>query len=147
MCSAAATKPRISLFFFFFSLQNVRIDPNSISFSMWRDIPVPFYMSVYFFEVLNPEQVLHGAKPMLNQRGPYVYRLDTTCGLARLEPGHHRPNRLLAGSFGISILGVSPMTQDFKEIQKCSHGSLLAKATNRTSGCWGGKADLCCTEL
>ncbi|NXY91127.1 SCRB1 protein, partial [Alcedo cyanopectus] len=55
-------------------LQNVRIDPNSMSFSMWKDIPVPFYMSVYFFEVLNPKEVLKGAKPALNQRGPYVYR-------------------------------------------------------------------------
>ncbi|XP_053938635.1 scavenger receptor class B member 1 isoform X2 [Cuculus canorus] len=55
-------------------VKNVRIDPSSISFNMWKDIPVPFYMSVYFFEVLNPKEVLQGAKPALNQRGPYVYR-------------------------------------------------------------------------
>ncbi|NXU87725.1 SCRB1 protein, partial [Xiphorhynchus elegans] len=55
-------------------LQNVRIDPSSISFSMWKDIPVPFYLSAYFFEVLNPKQVLQGAKPVVIQRGPYVYR-------------------------------------------------------------------------
>ncbi|XP_029881923.1 scavenger receptor class B member 1 isoform X2 [Aquila chrysaetos chrysaetos] len=55
-------------------IKNVRIDPSSISFSMWKDIPVPFYMSVHFFEVLNPKEVLQGAKPVLNQRGPYVYR-------------------------------------------------------------------------
>ncbi|XP_071618778.1 scavenger receptor class B member 1 isoform X2 [Heliangelus exortis] len=55
-------------------VKNVRIDPNSITFSMWKDIPVPFYMSVYFFEVLNPKEVLKGVKPVLSQRGPYVYR-------------------------------------------------------------------------
>ncbi|KAM6051364.1 scavenger receptor class B member 1 isoform 3-T3 [Theristicus caerulescens] len=55
-------------------VKNVRIDPSSISFRMWKDIPVPFYMSVYFFEVLNPKEVLQGQKPVLNQRGPYVYR-------------------------------------------------------------------------
>ncbi|NXR76570.1 SCRB1 protein, partial [Pycnonotus jocosus] len=55
-------------------LQNVRIDPSSISFQMWKDIPVPFYLSVYFFEVLNPNEVLQGAKPALRERGPYVYR-------------------------------------------------------------------------
>ncbi|XP_061200663.1 scavenger receptor class B member 1 isoform X1 [Neopsephotus bourkii] len=55
-------------------IKNVRIDPGSISFKMWKDIPVPFYMSMYFFEVLNPDQVLQGAKPVLQQRGPYVYR-------------------------------------------------------------------------
>ncbi|RMC05727.1 hypothetical protein DUI87_17270 [Hirundo rustica rustica] len=55
-------------------IKNVRIDPSSISFQMWKDIPVPFYLSVHFFEVLNPKQVLQGAKPVLSQRGPYVYR-------------------------------------------------------------------------
>ncbi|KAM4649497.1 scavenger receptor class B member 1 [Amazona ochrocephala] len=55
-------------------IKNVRIDPGSISFKMWKDIPVPFYMSMYFFEVLNPNQVLQGEKPVLYQRGPYVYR-------------------------------------------------------------------------
>ncbi|KAM6339474.1 scavenger receptor class B member 1 isoform 2-T12 [Alca torda] len=55
-------------------VKNVRIDPSSMSFSMWKDIPVPFYMSVYIFEVLNPKETLQGAKPVLNQRGPYVYR-------------------------------------------------------------------------
>ncbi|KFP77037.1 Scavenger receptor class B member 1, partial [Apaloderma vittatum] len=55
-------------------LQNVRINPSSIAFRMWKDIPVPFYMSVYFFEVLNSKEVLQGAKPVVNQRGPYVYR-------------------------------------------------------------------------
>ncbi|XP_030814535.1 scavenger receptor class B member 1 [Camarhynchus parvulus] len=55
-------------------IKNVRINPSSISFQMWKDIPVPFYLSVHFFEVLNPKQVLRGEKPVLSQRGPYVYR-------------------------------------------------------------------------
>ncbi|KAM4858869.1 scavenger receptor class B member 1 isoform X3 [Urocitellus parryii] len=41
---------------------------------MWKEIPVPFYLSVYFFEVLNPEEILKGAKPEVQERGPYVYR-------------------------------------------------------------------------
>uniref|UniRef100_UPI0040385A08 scavenger receptor class B member 1 isoform X1 n=2 Tax=Callospermophilus lateralis TaxID=76772 RepID=UPI0040385A08 len=55
-------------------LKNVRIDPSSLSFSMWKEIPVPFYLSVYFFEVLNPEEILQGGKPEVQERGPYVYR-------------------------------------------------------------------------
>ncbi|NXD07239.1 SCRB1 protein, partial [Nothocercus nigrocapillus] len=55
-------------------LQNVRIDPGSIAFGMWKDIPVPFYLSVHFFEVMNPQEILQGAKPVVSQRGPYVYR-------------------------------------------------------------------------
>lgn len=55
-------------------LKNVQIDPNSLSFGMWKEIPVPFYMSVYFFNVLNPEEVLQGQKPSVQELGPYVYR-------------------------------------------------------------------------
>ncbi|XP_077895489.1 scavenger receptor class B member 1 isoform X2 [Ictidomys tridecemlineatus] len=55
-------------------LKNVRIDPSSLSFSMWKEIPVPFYLSIYFFEVLNPEEILKGEKPEVQERGPYVYR-------------------------------------------------------------------------
>ncbi|XP_023576256.1 scavenger receptor class B member 1 isoform X2 [Octodon degus] len=54
--------------------KNVRIDPSSLSFSMWKEIPVPFYMSVYFFDVMNPDEVLQGATPEVQERGPYVYR-------------------------------------------------------------------------
>ncbi|EMP26516.1 Scavenger receptor class B member 1 [Chelonia mydas] len=55
-------------------IKNVRIDPNSIAFSMWKDVPVPFYLSAFFFEVMNPNEIRLGAKPVVNQRGPYVYR-------------------------------------------------------------------------
>ncbi|XP_043924462.1 scavenger receptor class B member 1 isoform X1 [Protopterus annectens] len=56
-------------------IKNVKIDPNSgMSYTMWRDIPVPFFMSIYFLEVLNPDEVLKGEKPMVHERGPYVYR-------------------------------------------------------------------------
>ncbi|XP_029921647.1 scavenger receptor class B member 1 isoform X2 [Myripristis murdjan] len=56
-------------------VKNTVIDPkNDLSYTMWKDIPVPFYMSVYFFNVLNPKEILKGEKPMVEQKGPYVYR-------------------------------------------------------------------------
>ncbi|XP_058897049.1 scavenger receptor class B member 1 isoform X2 [Kogia breviceps] len=55
-------------------LKNVRIDPSSLSFNMWKEIPVPFYLSVYFFDVINPKEILQGQKPQVQERGPYVYR-------------------------------------------------------------------------
>ncbi|XP_006865422.1 PREDICTED: scavenger receptor class B member 1 [Chrysochloris asiatica] len=55
-------------------LKNVRINPNSLSFNMWKEIPVPFYLSVYFFHVVNPDEILKGEKPEVQERGPYVYR-------------------------------------------------------------------------
>ncbi|XP_014453987.1 scavenger receptor class B member 1 isoform X1 [Alligator mississippiensis] len=54
--------------------KNVRIDPSSISFNMWKDLPIPFYFAVHFFEVVNPTEVVNGAKPVVAERGPYVYR-------------------------------------------------------------------------
>lgn len=56
-------------------LKNTMIDPkNELTYTMWKDLPVPFFMSVYFFHILNPKEILKGEKPMLEQRGPYVYR-------------------------------------------------------------------------
>ncbi|XP_075033082.1 scavenger receptor class B member 1 isoform X3 [Mixophyes fleayi] len=40
---------------------------------MWRDLPVPFFMSIYIFEVKNSKEVLLGERPRVEQRGPYVY--------------------------------------------------------------------------
>ncbi|KAM9455362.1 scavenger receptor class B member 1 isoform 2-T2 [Clarias gariepinus] len=55
-------------------IKNVEINPNNnLSYTMWKDIPVPFFMSIYIFNVLNPEEILAGEKPMVEQRGPYVY--------------------------------------------------------------------------
>lgn len=36
--------------------------------------PMRLYRSFYFFHVQNPDQFLRGAKPVLVERGPYVYR-------------------------------------------------------------------------
>ncbi|XP_058268455.1 scavenger receptor class B member 1 isoform X2 [Hemibagrus wyckioides] len=56
-------------------IKNVELNPqNKLSYTMWKDIPVPFFMSIYFFNVLNPEEILAGEKPTVEQRGPYVYR-------------------------------------------------------------------------
>ncbi|XP_061732181.1 scavenger receptor class B member 1 isoform X4 [Nerophis ophidion] len=56
-------------------IKNTVIDPNNkMTYTIWKDVPVPFYMSVYFFNILNPKEVLNGEKPIVEQRGPYVYR-------------------------------------------------------------------------
>lgn len=97
----------------------MRIDPSSISFGMWKDIPVPFYLSVHLFEVLNPTEVLDGAKPILRQRGPYVYRSGTACGpsawLGCCLPGFWL---LPSGGENCAIISDrSLVAQDFKATQ------------------------------
>ncbi|XP_048877098.1 scavenger receptor class B member 1 isoform X1 [Brienomyrus brachyistius] len=56
-------------------IKNVEINPkNDLSYTMWKDLPVPFFMSIYFFNILNPDEILNGEKPVVEERGPYVYR-------------------------------------------------------------------------
>ncbi|XP_012518856.1 PREDICTED: scavenger receptor class B member 1 [Propithecus coquereli] len=79
-------------------LKNVRIDPNSLSFGMWKQIPVPFYLSVYFFSVLNPDGVLQGEKPQVEERGPYVYRtVSLPFHPATLEPAKAAARAVICG--------------------------------------------------
>nr|XP_046226446.1 scavenger receptor class B member 1 isoform X1 [Oncorhynchus gorbuscha] len=70
-------------------VKNLVIDPkNEMSYTMWKDVPVPFFMSVYFFNVLNPTEVLAGEKPMVEQRGPYVYRKRIQKQNITFHPNH-----------------------------------------------------------
>ena len=47
--------------------------PDSYRFKMWVDLPVKIYRKYYFFNVENPTEIENGAKPVLTERGPYVY--------------------------------------------------------------------------
>ncbi|XP_039213237.1 scavenger receptor class B member 1 isoform X2 [Crotalus tigris] len=55
-------------------MKNIQIAPDGAMYSLWKDLPLPFFLSFYFLEVTNSKEVLLGAKPVLTQRGPYVYR-------------------------------------------------------------------------
>ena len=35
---------------------------------------LPIYMQFYVFDLKNPEEVLEGGKPYVEQKGPYTYR-------------------------------------------------------------------------
>ena len=52
------------------------LQPDSFSYKMWKELPIPLYMNVYFFNVTNSEDILHnpGARPSLQQVGPYTWR-------------------------------------------------------------------------
>ncbi|CAH2208692.1 jg21356, partial [Pararge aegeria aegeria] len=53
---------------------NLRLENSSAMFEKWRVIPVPLSFKVYVFNVSNAEEVNEGAKPILNEIGPYVYK-------------------------------------------------------------------------
>ncbi|KAJ1204899.1 hypothetical protein NDU88_000334 [Pleurodeles waltl] len=44
------------------------------SFDAWKNPPPPVYMQFYFFSVTNPQEVLDGDRPVVEQKGPYTYR-------------------------------------------------------------------------
>ncbi|XP_022239047.1 scavenger receptor class B member 1-like isoform X2 [Limulus polyphemus] len=55
--------------------QNLPLANGSISYKVWKDIPIPLYQKVYLFNMTNPEEFLQKAsKPRLEEIGPYTYR-------------------------------------------------------------------------
>ncbi|KAL6048002.1 hypothetical protein STEG23_036123, partial [Scotinomys teguina] len=45
-------------------------------FDSWEKPPLPVYTQFYFFNVTNPEEILRGEIPIVEEVGPYTYRVD-----------------------------------------------------------------------
>ncbi|XP_068127176.1 lysosome membrane protein 2 [Hyperolius riggenbachi] len=54
--------------------QETVLKNTSEAFKDWANPPPPIYMKFYFFDVVNPQEVLNGEKPFVHELGPYVYR-------------------------------------------------------------------------
>ena len=61
-----------AIFNYIYNTQLV-LSPTSGSFPMWEKLPEPMLASMYLWEVKNPDQVSQGSKPILEERGPYVF--------------------------------------------------------------------------
>eukprot|EP00092_Neocalanus_flemingeri_P084124 GFUD01105638.1.p1 GENE.GFUD01105638.1~~GFUD01105638.1.p1 ORF type:complete len:511 (-),score=100.83 GFUD01105638.1:901-2433(-) len=61
-----------NIFMYIYKSQLV-LSPESGSFPMWQDLPTPMLASMYLFNVSNPDEVSKGAKPELEEFGPYVF--------------------------------------------------------------------------
>jgi len=53
--------------------KNLELKNGTEAWTNFLQPPVPIYMNFYLFNVTNPLEVVKGAKPILNQMGPYVY--------------------------------------------------------------------------
>ncbi|VDK35120.1 unnamed protein product [Taenia asiatica] len=53
--------------------QSVVITPTSSVYSNWVSPDAPIYFSIYLFNITNHEDIERGAKPRIEQIGPYVY--------------------------------------------------------------------------
>ncbi|KAL5012435.1 hypothetical protein ScPMuIL_010986 [Solemya velum] len=47
---------------------------DSVMFEDWSELKIPMVSEFYVFHVVNPEEVVNGSKPVVEERGPYVYR-------------------------------------------------------------------------
>lgn len=55
--------------------KNVRLENSSEGFNTWKEPPAPIYISFYFFNVSNAEDIIkNGSKPILKEFGPFTYR-------------------------------------------------------------------------
>ncbi|KAI4536121.1 hypothetical protein MG293_013513 [Ovis ammon polii] len=56
------------------SQRNIVLRNGSETFDSWKKSPLPVYTQFYFFNVTNPEEILNGETPWLEEVGPYTYR-------------------------------------------------------------------------
>ncbi|XP_078400339.1 lysosome membrane protein 2c isoform X1 [Cetorhinus maximus] len=54
--------------------KEMQLRNGTVTFETWENPPLPIYMQFYFFNVTNPDEVLKGGKPFLEEKGPYTYR-------------------------------------------------------------------------
>ncbi|CAH0714638.1 unnamed protein product, partial [Brenthis ino] len=62
---------------FFSQLKRMLIlTPESTSFGIWKDIPIPMYLEIFMFNITNVEDILakKNVSIKVEQIGPYVYR-------------------------------------------------------------------------
>ncbi|MCJ8742948.1 hypothetical protein PDJAM_G00088070 [Pangasius djambal] len=50
------------------------LEEGTTAYENWISAGAPVYRQFWLFEVQNPEEVLNGSIPQLQQKGPYTYR-------------------------------------------------------------------------
>ena len=55
-------------------LQEITLTEGSRTFETWKSPPPPVFMQYFFFNLTNADEFLAGAKPVVQQIGPYTYR-------------------------------------------------------------------------
>uniref|UniRef100_A0A2K5EF87 Scavenger receptor class B member 2 n=1 Tax=Aotus nancymaae TaxID=37293 RepID=A0A2K5EF87_AOTNA len=54
--------------------KNIVLRNGTEAFDSWEKPPLPVYTQFYFFNVTNPEEILRGETPQVEEVGPYTYR-------------------------------------------------------------------------
>ncbi|XP_041469358.1 scavenger receptor class B member 1-like [Lytechinus variegatus] len=51
------------------------LDESSVVFEEWAHPTLPTFLSYYIVDIQNPEEFKNGAKPIIKDKGPYVYKM------------------------------------------------------------------------
>jgi len=52
---------------------SVVLTEDTLQWYRFKEIPFPFKCKVYFFTITNPNEVIKGAKPVVEEKGPYIW--------------------------------------------------------------------------
>jgi len=69
-------------------LASMSLSPGSARLDSWLVPPVDAHMTAYAFNLTNPEQVMQGEKPVLQEVGPFVYKAVTVKDSQEPGTGH-----------------------------------------------------------
>lgn len=58
---------------FLIHFQNLVIEKNSPTYDQWISPKVPIHCAVYLFNLTNPDEFLAGKRPILEEKGPYIF--------------------------------------------------------------------------
>ncbi|XP_063920223.1 sensory neuron membrane protein 2-like [Zophobas morio] len=56
--------------------ENAVLKEDTQQWKLFTKIPFPFQVKIHFFDVQNSNEILQGAKPIVKEVGPYVYKLN-----------------------------------------------------------------------
>jgi len=63
-------------FFTHYFVKRIILQPESDTFEIWKNLPVPLYVKFYLFNVTNALDVqTNGSQPSLKEVGPFTYRM------------------------------------------------------------------------
>ena len=55
------------------TLQQLALKKGNEKRDLWTKLPIPLDFKIYLFNVTNPLDVQKGAKPIVNEVGPFFY--------------------------------------------------------------------------
>ena len=126
-------------FFEDYIINSMALTPGSDRFESWLRPPVQPHLYGYAFHVTNHEAVLRGAKPIVEERGPYVYKSttvkDSDDNIAWNDDGTmtYRPRKVYVYEPSLSGEGLDPFN-DFIVVPNIPLWTGLNKAKGSAIG-------------